>query len=413
MNRVIFRRDTCRLCGSRNPTLVLQLAPSPIGDAYVPVEQLDRVQEVYPIDLFLCRSCGLSQLLDVIAPEILYGDYIYLTSSSLGLVEHFQQYADEVLRRFKAPEGALVVDIGSNDGTLLRFFQNHGMRVLGIDPAQEIAWKATEAGIETLADFFTPALARQIRQERGPATIITANNVLANIDDLTAVTEGIRDLLAADGVFVFESFYLVDLLRNMVFDFIYHEHLSAFAVKPLQSFFRRHGLELIDALHVPTKGGSLRYTVQHAGGPWPVSPSITKLIELEINAGLYRPETFKDFAAKVDALKTQTLDLLHDLKAQGKTIAGYGASITGTTLIYHFGLGDMLDFITDDNPAKHNLFSPGLHIPVFSSQALYERKPDYVLVLAWRYAEPIIKKHQAFLEQGRHFIVPLPKVQVM
>jgi SAM-dependent methyltransferase len=413
MSSLIFRRETCRLCGSRDLELVFQLAPSPIGDAYVSADRVDQVQDTYPIDLFLCRNCGLSQLLDVIAPEILYGDYIYVTSSSLGLVEHFQRYADEVLRRINPPAGALIVDIGSNDGTLLGFFQQCGMQVLGIDPAREIAQKATAAGIETLPEFCTPAIAHQIRQARGSAAIITANNVFANIDDLTTMTEGIRDLLAPDGVFVFESFYLADLIQNMVFDFIYHEHLSAFAVMPTQSFFRRMGMQLIDVKPVPTKGGSLRYTVQLDGGPRRVDPSVASMIEFEKSFGLYQPETFKDFAARVDALKVQTVRLLRDLKAQGKTIAGFGASITVTTLIYHFGIGGLLDYLVDDNPAKQERFSPGLHLAVFAPPVLYERKPNYVVVLAWRYVEPIVKKHIAFLEQGGHFIVPVPEVKVI
>jgi len=379
----------------------------------VTADRLGQVQESYPIDLFLCRICGHAQLLDVLPPEILYRDYLYVTTSSLGLAEHFQRYADDVLGRVQPPSGALVVDIGSNDGTLLKFFQKRRMRVLGIDPAREIAQKATATGIETLPEMFTPALARQVRQERGPASIITANNVFANIDDLASLTEGIRELLAPDGVFVFESFYLADLIRNMVFDFIYHEHISSFAVKPLQAFFNRLGLELIDAMRVPTKGGSLRYTVQRAQGPHAVSPAVASLIEFETSFGLYNPDTFKEFAAKIDALKSQTLRLLRDLQAQGKTIAGYGASVTATTLIYHFGLGDLLEFIVDDNPAKQNRFSPGLHIPVFSSQALYERKPDYVVVLAWRYVDPIVKRHVAFLDHGGHFVVPVPKVEVI
>jgi len=413
MTHALVRRDTCRLCGGRDLQLVFQLAPSAIGDAYVPATKLDRVQERYPIDLFLCKDCGLSQLLDVIAPEVLYADYIYMTTSSLGLGGHFERYANEVVDRIRPPAGSLVVDIGSNDGTLLGFFKARGMRVLGVDPAREIARAARDAGLETLPDFFTPALAQRIRRGRGPAAIVTANNVFANVDDLASMTDGVRALLAPDGVFIVESFYLPDLIRNMVFDFIYHEHISAFAVKPLRSYFPRFGMELIDALCVPTKGGSLRYTVQPVGGPRPVSPSVSELVELETVSGLYRAETFADFAAKVDALKVQVLGLLRQLKASGKTIAGYGASITGTTLIHHFDLAPFLDFLVDDNPAKQHMFSPGHHIPVYPSQALYERKPDCVVILAWRFVDPIVARHQTFLGGGGRFVVPVPAVRVI
>jgi SAM-dependent methyltransferase len=413
MSEDIYRRDACRLCGGRDLELVLPLKPTPLADAYVPAERLDEVQSIYPLNLFLCQNCGLSQLLDVVIPQVIYIDYIYETKSSLGLVEHFRRYADEVLSRIGPPEGALVVDIGSNDGSLLKFFQNRGMRVLGIDPAREIAQEATESGVETLPVFFTPELSRKIKDERGPAAIVTVNNLYANVDDLATFTRAIRDSLAPDGVFIFESFYLVDWMQNMVFDFTYHEHLSYFSVKPLEEFFRRHGMELIDVQRVPTKGGSLRCTAQLAGGPRSVSPSVAELIALETNLGIHDAGTFKAFAAKIDDAKNQTVSLLRDLKAQGKAIAGYGASATTTTLIYHFDLGDMLSYIVDDYSSKQGLFSPGHHIPVLSPQVIYERKPDYVLILAWRYAEPIMNKHQAYLEQGGHFIVPLPKIEVI
>ena len=413
MNATIFRRDTCRLCGGHDLELVLQLAPTPPGDVYVPAELLDEIQGTYPLALFLCHSCGHTQLLDMVDPEILYGDYIYVTTISLGLAEHFRRYADDVLRRVNPAEGTLVVDIGSNDGTLLKFFQGRGMRVLGVDPARDIARKATESGIETLPSFFTSELAHQIKNERGPAAIITANNVFANVDDLTDMTEGIRHLLAPDGVFVFETGYLVDLIQNTLVDNIYHEHLSYYSVKPLKTFFPHHGMELIDIEHVSTKGGSLRGTVQLAGGPRTASPSVAKLVALEASLGLDRAETFKAFAARIDTVKSQLVSRLRDLKAQGKTIAAYGASVGTTTLIYYFGLGDMLSFIVDENRRRQGLFSPGYHIPVLPPQVIYERKPEYVLILAWRYAEPIVEKHQAYLEQGGHFIVPLPKIVVM
>ena len=413
MSRCIFRRDNCRLCGGHNLELVFQLAPTPIADDYVSEDSADEIQETYPLDLFFCHECGHLQLLDVVDSKILFSNYIYVSRSSLGLVEHFRKYADEMMLRLNPSKGALVVDIGSNDGTLLRFFQEQGMRVLGVDPARDIARQATESGIETLPTFFTVELARKIKNERGTAAIITANNVFAHVDDLADIAEGIRDLLAPDGVFVFEVSYLVDLIQNMVFDFIYHEHLCYHSVKPLEAFFPRHGMELIDAERIPTKGGSLRGFAQLADGPRAASQSIAELIALETKLGLDHAEVFKTFAAKIDTVKNQLFSLLRDLKAQGKTIAGYGASATVTTLIYHFELREFLSFIVDDNPERQGLFSPGHHIPVFSPQVIYERKPDYVIILAWRFSEPIMKKHGEFLEQGGHFIVPLPEVNII
>jgi len=413
MEPKINRRTTCRMCGSSNLILVYQLAPTPIGDAYVTADQLSISQELYPIDMFLCRDCGLAQLLDIIAPEVLYCDYIYTTSSSSEMQEHFPKYANQVIECIKPASGALVVDIGSNDGTLLRQFKNHGLHVIGVEPATEIARTATENGVTTIPGFFTPELALRIKQEYGPASIITANNVFANVDDLISLTEGIRSLMAHNGVFVFESFYLADVIENMVFDFIYHEHLSAFSVAPVQRFFQNMGMQLIDVQRIPTKGGSLRYTIQLAGGPRAVSPSVASMLNFEESFGLYHPETFKAFLIKIDGLKQHTVSYLKKLKTEGKTIAGYGASITGTTLIYHFSIGEYLDYLIDDNPAKQGRFSPGLHIPVYHPQLLYERKPDYVVILAWRFAEQILKKHEDFLKQGGRFIIPVPDFRII
>jgi SAM-dependent methyltransferase len=407
------QRDTCRLCEGRNLELALPLTPTPLADSYVTSKHLGKVQEVYSLDLYLCRDCGHLQLLQVVHPEAIYYDYIYETKSSLGLVDHFRGYAEEVSARIQPPPGAFAVDLGSNDGTLLSFFKQKGMRVLGIDPAREIARTATEAGIETLPHLYTRELASQIRKERGAATIVTANNLFANVDELGSFTEAIRDLLAPDGVFVFESFYLVDWLQNMVFDFAYHEHLSYFSAKPLIAFFRRHGMELIDVSRVPTKGGSVRYTIQRAEGRRPVSPSVRELTALETRIGSDRIETFKDFEMKIERARDQLTRFLQNIKKEGKTVAGYGASATTTTLVYHFRLDRWIQFMVDDYPAKQNLFSPGFHIPVLAPHVLYERKPDYVLILAWRYFEPILKKHQAFLRQGGQFIVPLPELKVI
>jgi len=413
MSATYYRRDTCRLCGSRNLDVALPLTPTPLADAYVPMEQGDVVQEVYPLDLYLCRDCGFSQLCDVIRADSIYVDYIYETKSSLGLVEHFRRYADAVLDRIGPPPGALVVDIGSNDGSLLQAFKERGMTVLGIDPAREIARDATAAGVETLAEFFTAGLSDQIRQERGAASIITANNIYANVDQLDEFTGAIRSLLKPDGVFIFESYYLADVIENMVFDFIYHEHLSSFSVNPLIGFFRRHGMELIDVERIATKGGSLRYTVQLAGGPRRVSPSVGELSTEETRCGLGNLETFKTFAASINTAKERLIALLGKIKSDGGTIAGYGASATSTSLIYHFGLGSFLSYLVDEYSRKQNVLSPGLHLPVLEPQTLIERKTDYVVILAWRYFEPIVAKNRAFLDQGGHFIVPLPDLHVI
>lgn len=413
MNELAYRRKDCRLCHSVDLDVVLKLSPTPLADAYVPATHLSEPQPSFPLDLYLCRKCGFAQLLDVVQPKAIYLDYLYETVSSLGLVEHFHAYAEDVLSRIRPPQGSLVIDVGSNDGTLLKSFQKRGMKVLGIDPAGEIARRATKAGVETVAEFLTVPLAHKLRQERGPAAIVTANNVIANIDDLDEVAAAIRELLAPDGVFVFESYYLGDLVRNTVFDFLYHEHISSFAVKPLERFLGRHDMELVDVLRVPTKGGSLRYTIQRAGGPRKASLTVAELKALESEQGLDRPEIFRELNARIESAKHATLQLLRPLKSEGNRIVGYGASATSTTLIYHFELGELLDYLVDDNPAKHGLFSPGRHIPVLPSEVIYERRPDYAVVLAWRYYEPILRRHSKFVGNGGRFIVPMPELRVI
>lgn len=410
---VIHRRSDCRGCGSRDLELIFSLKPSPIGDAYVAAEKVNVPQPSYPIDLHMCRHCGFAQILDVIDPEILYGEYIYVTGSSLGLPEHFISYADSVISRCKLNPGSLVVDIGSNDGTLLRCFQERGMSALGVEPAPHIAAQATATGIRTLDKFFSPALAKEIVVEYGPARVITSNNVFANIDDLGPWVTAVNALLASDGVYVFESFYLADVVKNMVFDFIYHEHLSAFSVKPIKMLFEGAGLDLVAVQHVPTKGGSLRYFVQRPGGPLVNDGSVVEFLALEERMGLYKKETYVAFAEKIDRLKNKTREFLIQAKREGKSVAGFGASITGTTLIYHFEIGEYLDHLVDDNPAKQGRYSPGLHLPVYPTAALGERKPDYVLVLAWRFADIFIEKNQAYLKNGGCIVIPVPAFRIV
>jgi len=393
--------------------MVLELAPTPPANAFVPESALGQAQDVYPLDLYFCNDCAHVQLLDVVDPSALFEHYVYVSGTSPVFVRHFKNYAQNIRARFSPAAGSLVVDIGSNDGTLLRFFKDAGHEVLGIDPAQEIAAEATRNGIETWPEFFTPDLVRKIRTGRGAATIVTANNVFAHMDDLRGAAEGVRDLLADDGVFVFEVSYLVDVYEKTLFDTIYHEHLAYHTVKPLQPFLNSVGLEMIETLRTGSHGGSLRVIAQHRGGPRSIGPSVRKLIGLEESLGLDRAETIISFASRIDGMKEELGRLLRGIKDEGKSIAGFGAPAKATSLMYHFGIGpDIIDFIVDDSPLKQGLYSPGHHIAILPSTALYDRKPDYALILAWNFAQPIIKNHAAYSKAGGRFIVPLPKIEI-
>ncbi|MBT7771355.1 MAG: class I SAM-dependent methyltransferase [Rhodospirillales bacterium] len=413
MSEQCYRRSTCRLCGADELSLVLELTPTPPANAFVEAAAVGEEKAAFPLDVYFCETCTHVQLLDAVDPAVLFENYVYVSGTSPVFIRHFEDYARAVIARFDGSVNArLAVDIGSNDGTLLSFFQSHGMSVLGIDPARDIAAAATSKGIETLAEFFSSGLADKLVHERGRAQIITANNVFAHADDLIDIVNGIRTLLAPDGAFVFEVSYLVDVIEKSLFDTIYHEHVAYHSVKPIAAFFEAHGLRLFHAERVDSHGGSLRGYVCHATAPWSRDPSVDELIALEAEMKLDDADTLRTFSAQIDAIGADLSRRLRTLKSEGKKIAAFGAPAKATTLMYHFGIGaDIIDFIVDDSPLKQNLYSPGMHIPVLPSAALYERNPDAVVILAWNFAEPIMENHAAYLEAGGTFIVPLPTVR--
>lgn len=406
-------RENCRLCGGIDLALVVPLTPTAIADAYV--SSRDQEQETYPLDLYFCRGCSHVQLLDVVDPRLMFkSEYSYLSGGSEGIVRHFKGYAASVIERERLPAGSLVIEIGSNDGTLLRFFKDAGMKVLGIDAATAVARRATEAGIETLPRFLDLSLARSILAERGPARIVTANNVFAHADDLGGMAASIRALMADDGLFVFEVSYLVDVVDRMLLGTIFHEHLCYHAVKPLRAFLARHGLELIDVERVTIQGGSLIGFAQISGGPRAVSPRVAECVRMEEQRSFDTEGAFIKFSESIGRIKNEIEDLLGDLRSKGKRISGYGAARGGTILVAHFGLGRYLDSIFDDSPSKIGLFSPGDHIPILASSELYgERRPDYVMILAWVHSKTIIEKHRRYLDAGGRFIVAYPKLEVI
>ena len=417
MKPLFYHRTTCRLCQSSAVEAVVPLAPIPVATPNIGLsakgaEGNDIATALAPLDLYLCRRCGHLQLLDIIDPEIQYTHFAYTTSISLGLTEHFSRMAETVIAHAKLAPGSLVVEVGSNDGTLLRFFKERGMKVLGIDPARATALRATAEGIETLPTFFTTQLADKIRAEHGPAAVIISNNTFANLDDLDGPTEGIQRLLANDGLFVFETQHGADVIRRMLIDTIYHEHLSYFLVGPLIPFFARHGMEFFAAEHLTMKGGSIRGYCQLAGGPHRPDGSIATMMAEEAADGLTKPKIYRNF---VDRLAGLRADLSRILKTEAKaerTIAGYGASVGTVTLINQFDLGRSLEAIFDDKPLADSLLGPGYRIPVLPAAALYDKRPDLVVILAWRYAEPIMAKHHRFIESGGRFVVPWPTFSV-
>jgi SAM-dependent methyltransferase len=412
-SRYFHHRSSCRLCHSKDVEIVVPLAPIPIATPNVDLEAAKaKHAEVggvaVPLDLYLCRACGHLQLLDVVDPEVQYRNFLYTTSISLGLPEHFQQLARDVLARI-GTEG-LVLEIGSNDGTLLRAFKEQGCRVLGIDPAQKIAERATAAGLPTLPLFFNAATAADIRGTHGTARAVICNNTFANLDDLDDVIAGIRAILAEDGIFVFETSYGADVVTNTLIDTVYHEHLSYFMVRPLERFFTAHGLDLFDVQRMWTKGGSLRGFVQHRGGARPRSAAVAAMIAEEQALGLDRDAPFRRFRDKLSNIRQTLAGYGEAARKSGRPFVGYGASVGSVTLIQQFGLAASMSFLVDDKPLGPELHLPGCALRIELPTALYEHKPEHVVILAWRYAGPIIAKHQKFLESGGKFVIPLPEI---
>lgn len=411
------KRATCRMCDSPQNECVVPLGEVPIVtpnvDAKNAAAQFAGVQgQTVPLGLYVCRSCGHLQLLDVVNPDVQYNNFNYVTSISLGLPEHFRKLAAELIDAAGTQPGALVLEVGSNDGTLLAAFKERGMKVLGVDPAQKIAAAATARGIPTLATFYTEKLARELREKHGAADIVIANNTFANLDDLTDFAAAVRASLSPSGVFVFETQYGVDVVEKTLIDTVYHEHLSYFMAAPLERYFARHGLELVDLQRIWTKGGSIRGTAQLKGGPRKRAAVVDALIAEEKRAGYGGMEPYRKLAANIEAVKKDVARHVAAVKKRGGKIAGYGASVGTVTLLRQFQLGPVLDFIADDKPLCEQIAGPDYRIPVLQSDAIYERKPDAIVILAYRYAEPIVGKHQRFLAQGGEFVIPLPTVSV-
>jgi SAM-dependent methyltransferase len=406
------RRTTCRLCDDTRLRSLFTLVPTPLANELVAADRVNEPQRVYPLDVHFCDRCCHVQLLDVVNPEILFRDYVYVSGTSPSFVDHFRRYSEDVFSRVALAPGKLVVDIGSNDGTLLRFFKDKGCRVLGIEPATLIAERAHAAGIETISAFLNLELAETIAREHGPAAVVTANNVFAHVDDLHGFVEAVKAVLAEDGTFVFEVSYLLDVFEKTLFDTIYHEHLSYHSVKPLATFFERHDMELVDVQRVTSHGGSLRGFAQRKAIAR-TKPTVDALIETEAALGLHGPAAYRTFFGNIDQRKNELRLLLERLGREGKRVVGFGAPAKATTLMYHFGLGtDVLEYVVDDSPLKQGLFTPGLHVPIVPSTRLYESKPDYVLILAWNFTEPIMRTHKAYSDLGGKFIVPLPTLKV-
>lgn len=409
---VFTHQKKCRICGSEQLTKVLDLGHQPPANAFLAKKDFNK-ESHFPLRVYFCRSCSLLQLLDVVSPELLFGKYVYVSSTSPSFVAHFESYAQEMANRFDI-KGRLIVDLGSNDGILLRPLKNLGAVVLGIDPAKSIARRATVEGLETIPNFFSPQLAKKLLARRNKAKLITANNVFAHIDNSAEVVKGVKILLADDGVFVIEVPYLVDFLKNKLFDTIYHEHLSYFSLKPLKLLMEKNGMEIFDVKKVGSHGGSIRIFIQKLGGIQRVSQAPNDFLMREKKLGLHKISTYHNFARDVRGNRDALFGLLTKLKKGNHKIAGYGAPAKGNTLLNYADINNViLDYIVDDSPYKQGLYTPGGHIPVVSFAELAKNPPDFLLILAWNFAEQIMDKCRNFRQNGGKFIVPIPEPKII
>lgn len=407
MAEAVTRRTTCRLCGSDALTLVLSLEPTALANAFVDAAAMCTAQTLYPLDIYLCERCGHAQLIDVVDPRWLFQRHRTAIAEVPAAVESTDAWADDLIRRLRPRQGALVVGIGSNDGTLLRRFDAAGMRPQGVEPAVDLARSAISGGVPTFPGFFSPGIAQRIEEERGRADVVIAQNVLAHADDLAAVIEGVQQILARDGTFVFDVAYLLDMVEGGLFDAIRHENLGYHAVAPLVRFFHSCDMELVA---VQRTNGRLRGFVQRLGGNLRSDATVEALCELEGRAGLATPAVFEDLGRRIAATRNALWSLLEPVQQAGGLIAGLGAPAKSTSLLYQFGLDrHVIALIGDDTPWKQGLSTPGLHIPIMPTDELVRRRPDLLIVLAWEHAEALIAQARSCLGWEGRFVVPLPE----
>jgi 2-polyprenyl-3-methyl-5-hydroxy-6-metoxy-1,4-benzoquinol methylase len=404
----------CRSCGTDLRHTFVDLGMSPLANSYVDADRLNRMEAFYPLHARVCDRCYLVQLEAAAAPEDIFSDYAYFSSYSDSWLEHARAYADSVTERFDLNCGSRVVEIASNDGYLLQYFAAKEIPVLGIEPARNVAEAARERGIPTLIQFFGVETARELAAENKRGDLVIGNNVLAHVPDLNGFVAGLEILLAPAGVITLEFPHLMRLVEQNQFDTIYHEHFSYFSLITIRKLFARHGLAVFDVEELPTHGGSLRIYARHQEDPSkPESERVDDLLVREERTGFTSLERYLSFGERVKQTKRKFLEFLIGVKAEGKSIAGYGAPAKGNTLLNYCGVGtDFIDYTVDRSPHKQGYFLPGTHIPIYHPDKIKETRPDYVLILPWNLKEEVMEQMAHVRGWGGRFVVPIPEVRV-
>ncbi len=403
----------CKLCKSNALEKVLHLSPIPIGDRYVSMLEKPKIFDTFPMDLMMCQSCGHYQNIGFVNPELIYTHYLSRPATTNPVLsDAYKKYVSDLINYTKKSE-LFAVEAGSNDGAFISYLQEKGLKVLGVEPSPNLSKQANDHGIPTLHDYFSLENAMMIKSQHGEADFIVANHTFSNIIDLDDFVNGVKHLLAPQGVFSMQTHYHLDVIEKNLVENFTHEHLSGFYVKPLEPFFASYGLELFDVQRVSAKEGSIRCFVQHDGGPNKINQSVADTIAYEESIGMDRMDRHNSVTDFIKTIKTKLHDLLKTEVEQGKTVAAFGTSTGATTFSYNYDLGKFISFFVDDDPYRHNLISPGLQIPVFPSKMIYERVTDYVIILAPLYADVIMKKNQDYLSQGGTFIKIWPEFEIV
>ncbi len=402
--------NACRICLGTDLVQILDLGSTPPANAYLSKAQLALPEKSFPLALYFCRTCSLAQLLDVVNPEILFKDYHFLTGASAPSVEHFKEYANDVLRPLVQSPEDLVIDIGGNDGVLLSFIKDEA-RVLNVDPADNLAPISEERGVPFYPAFFTSATADDILAKYGNAAVVVANNVFAHTDPIRDVFEGVAKLIGEEGTFVFEVHWAKHLVEEGCFDQIYHEHLCFYSLHAAKHLVEATGMKIFRVEIVPTQGQSLRVYVAKNREQ---ETSVDEILAQEVAAGLTGEEAYVAFATHVQENKEKVLAILRDLTREGKKIVGYGAPAKGNTLLNYYGIGtETLEYLTDTTSLKQGLYSPGMHVPIVSPDRLKTDTPEYLFLFAWNFKDAILEKEKELREKGVKFIVTVPEVEII
>ncbi len=404
----------CRSCQAPLSVTFADLGMSPLSNSLVPPNRALGAETFLPLHAYVCGNCWLVQVLDFESPANIFKDYVYLSAYSDTWLRHCERYCEQMVARFGLDKQSLVVEIASNDGSLLKTFMSRAIPILGVEPAENVAEIARKAGVPTEAAFFGKKTAQRLRDSGHSASLMAANNVLAHVPDINDFVAGFAILLAPEGVITFEFPSLKEQIAGRQFDTIYHEHFSYLSLHVVKAILARHGLRVFDTESLPTHGGSLRVFACHENASHATAKNVEAQIRAEQDFGLQSLDTYKAFSDRVVESKLDTLEFLVKAKRQGKVVAGYGAPAKASTMLNYCGIGpELIRFTVDRNPTKHGMLMPGCRIPILSPEAIFEARPDYVVILPWNLRDEIATTMAGISEWGGRFVVLTPEVKII